>query len=112
MNASTREELTDKLGDMERRLAKRGRKGVKYAVPGHLLIERTDELADETLRRLMPENPSGRERLKKTGYVGSPATVASRILEKDEAGISYLILQCAPTVKTLESFREEVLPLL
>src|SRR5271157_357443 len=42
------------------------------------------------------------ERIERTGYVGSPETVASKlILEKDETGIYYMIFQCAPTTRAL-----------
>jgi FMNH2-dependent dimethyl sulfone monooxygenase len=112
MNSSTSEEVTRKIDDMEERLFKRGRKGMKYAVPGILLIEKTDEIAGEKLRRLLPDNKPAIERIERTGYVGSPETVASRILEKDETGISYIIFQCAPTTPTLEAFKENVLHLL
>jgi len=81
-------------------------------LPGLLLIEKTDEMAEEKLRRLLPENKNLRKIKKKTGYVGSPETVASKILEKNETGIDYIIFQCAPTVSTLETFGAEVLPLL
>ena len=112
MNGSTKEEVIEKIDNMKERLAKRGRKSMEYAVPGHLIIEETDEMAEEKLLRLLPENNPGRERIKSTGYVGSPETVASKILEKDEAGLHYIIFQCAPTVSTLKTFEEEVLPLL
>jgi len=112
MNESTKIEVTEKISDMEERLAKRGRGRIKYALPGLLLIERTDEMAEERLRRLLPENKDLREIKKKTGYVGSAETVASKILEKDETEIDYIIFQCAPTVSTLKTFGEEVLPLL
>jgi len=112
MSSSTKEAVTEKIRNMEERLEKRGRKSIKYAVPGHLIIEKTDEMAEERLRRLLPKNRSAVELLKATGYVGSPETVASKILEKDETGLSYIIFQCAPTISTLNIFKENVLPLL
>jgi FMNH2-dependent dimethyl sulfone monooxygenase len=112
MSGSSKEEVITKISDMEERLKERGRKTMKYAVPGHLIIDKTDEKAEERLRWLVPTNEHRRERIKQTGYIGSPETVANKILEKDETDLNYIIFQCAPTVPTLMNFKENILPLL
>lgn len=112
MSGSSADDLVEKIDDMEARLAKRGRRSIQYAAPGYLLIDTTDELAEHRLRQLLPTHADTRQRLLHTGYVGSPETIAEKILAKDRAGLDYIIFQCAPTVSTLIQFREDVLPLL
>ena len=112
MNGSSTKEVIDKINDMEARLTQRDRKSIKYATPGHLIIDVTDEKAERKLKQLLPTNEQGRERLKQTGYIGSPEIVANKILEKDEAVLHYIIFQCAPTVPTPKNFQDRVLPLL
>jgi FMNH2-dependent dimethyl sulfone monooxygenase len=112
MSGSSAAEIVDKIADMETRLANRGRPSIQYAAPGYLMIDTTDEHAKQRLKRMLPTNANARQHLLHTGYIGSPATVAEQILEKDHAGLDYIIFQCAPTVSTLVQFKEHVLPLL
>jgi FMNH2-dependent dimethyl sulfone monooxygenase len=111
MSNSTLTEGIEKISDMNERLAQRGKRPMQYACPGLLVIETTDKQAEHVIRS-RTANKKAFNRVMATGYVGSPETVAEKILARDETGIDYIIFQCAPTISTLQRLREDVLPLL
>lgn len=111
MSRSTPQEAREKIQDMTARLRRRGNTSMNYACPGLLVIEATDDQAQQVVRQ-RTQNTKNFQRILATGYVGSPETVAATILEKDAVGLDYIIFQCAPSVTTLQRFHEQVLPLL
>lgn len=86
------QETIEKIRDMKERMAKRERKRMKYACPGLLVIDETDEKAEQVVCDLTSKIKAF-NRIMETGYVGSPETIASKILEKDETCVDYIIFQ-------------------
>jgi FMNH2-dependent dimethyl sulfone monooxygenase len=111
MSSSTLTEGHEKITDMNERRAQRGKRSMQYACPGFLVIERTDEQAEQVIR-YRTGNTKAFNRMMATGYIGSPETVAEKIRAREATGIDYIIFQCAPTIATLQRFYEDVLPLL
>lgn len=112
MRGSTVAAAEEKMADMEKRLAKRGRSRIQYAVPGMVFLGKTDDDAREAVKRTVGENATLLDNVLATGFVGSAETIADRIGKLGEIGFDYVILQITPTLKTLENLKEAVLPLL
>ena len=54
----------------------------------------------------------GLERRTATGLVGSPETIAERIMAFHEAGVELFLLQFHPMLEEMERFASQVMPLL
>jgi len=112
MMASTVESLKEKIADMNRRLEKRGRSKIMYAVPGRTFIDETDEKAQNKLRNLAKNNVEVFENVCSTGFVGSAASIAERIAKLAEIGFDYVIFQITPALQTLDCMEKQLMPLL
>lgn len=112
MGNSTEEQIRGKIADMEKRLKKRGRSKIQYAVPGHIFVDEEDKKAQERAKNLLGGNATALNLVLETGFVGSPQTVAEKIENISKMGINYIIFQAAPTTEVLEILKEKILPLL
>ena len=62
-------------------------------------------------RRVTLEDYSVSNRGLAAGLVGTPESVAERIIEFERVGVNLLLLQCSPQLEEMERFAEEVIPL-
>jgi len=112
MGNSSVEQIREKIADMEKRLEKRGRSKIQYAVPGHFFVDEKDKKARDRVKSLLLGYPASLNRVLETSFVGSPETVTEKIENISEIGINYIIFQAAPTPEALEILKEKILPLL
>lgn len=105
-------EVEKNIADMKRRLQKRGKEKIEFAVPALTFVRDTDEQAKDYVKSFTRGNDDARYRAIETGLVGSPGTVAEKIDQLDEIGIDHLLLHFTPTLPEFERFVEEVMPLL
>lgn len=112
MGNSTEEQIKEKVADMEKRLKRRGRSKIQYAVPGHIFVDDEDKKAQERVKKLLRGNAATWDRVFETGFVGSPETVAEKIEKISETGVNYIVFQAAPTTEVLDILKEKILPLL
>ncbi len=112
MGNSTEEQIKEKIADMEKRLKRRGRSNIQYAVPGHIFVDDEDKKAQERVKNLLRGNAAALNRVLETGFVGSPETVAEKIEKITETGVNYIIFQAAPATDVLDILKEKILPLL
>lgn len=112
MGNSTEEQIKEKITDMEKRLKRRGRSNIQYAVPGHIFVDEGDKKAQERVKNLLRGNTATLNRVLETGFVGSPETVAEKIQKISETGVNYIIFQAAPTTDVLDVIKEKILSLL
>lgn len=101
---------------MASRLEEKGRKGKRnelgYAIPGNIYLDESDEEARRHLKQLVEDNSSMFEELLQRAFLGSPESVAERILKLSELGFDYIIFRISPALKTLEEIEKKLLPLL
>lgn len=112
MGNSSVELIREKVADMEKRLEKRGRSKIQYAVAGHFFVDETDKKARDRVKSLLLAYPATLNRVLETSFVGSPETATERIENISEIGINYIIFQASPTSDALEILKEKILPLL
>jgi len=109
MGDRTPEEARDSVRGIEGLLA--GRE-IEYALSCHLVVEDSDEKAQERLRRLLLGDESRFANIVSQGLIGAPETIVDKLRRYEEAGIDYLLLKPAPTLEGLEAFGEKVWPYL
>jgi FMNH2-dependent dimethyl sulfone monooxygenase len=105
MYDSPPEEVRNKIRGFQSLL---GSKKMQYAVSTHVIPGKTDEEAQQRLEALTQGNVRAKERIEKTGVVGSPKTVYEKLNEYSNNGIDHLLLKFSQTTKDL-SFLEEIL---
>lgn len=105
MYDSSPEDVCTKIRDFQSLL---GNNKMQYAVSTHVIPGMTDEEAQQRLEALTQGNVRAKERIKKTGIVGSPKTVYEKLTEYSNNGIDHLLLKFSQTTKDL-SFLEEIL---
>lgn len=105
MYDSSPEEVRNKIRGFQSLL---GNKKMQYAVSAHVISGETDEKAQQRLEVLTQGNIRVKERIEKTGVVGSPKTVREKLTEYSNNGIDHLLLKFSHTTKDL-SFLEETL---
>jgi len=111
MRGSTIQAAEQKIEDMKKRLAKRGRKRIMYAVPGIVFLGETDKAAQEAVKRTIGEAVL-LDNVQATGFIGCGETIAERIGKLGDLGVDYVILQITPALKMMQDLIEIVLPLL
>ncbi|MFQ6077054.1 MAG: LLM class flavin-dependent oxidoreductase, partial [Candidatus Bathyarchaeia archaeon] len=111
MGAYTPQEAEEKIRDMTRRLDERGRRGIKYAIPGRVFIERTDEGAKRRVERLVGDNVNLLKNVLARDFVGSPQTISERIQQLSDLGFDDIILKVSPALKTLDALEEYLMPM-
>jgi FMNH2-dependent dimethyl sulfone monooxygenase len=84
---------------------------IEYALSCHLVVEDSDEEAQERLKALLQGDENNYANIMSQGLIGAPGTIEEKLRRYEEAGIDYLLLKPAPTLEGLEAFGEKVLPL-
>lgn len=103
-------EVGENIEDMKRRLKKRGREPIEFAIPALTFVANTDGEAKQKLKCITQGHKNVLDRTLDTGLVGSPETVAGKIKKLEEAGINHLLLQLSPTLPELARFSDQVMP--
>jgi FMNH2-dependent dimethyl sulfone monooxygenase len=105
MYDSSPEEVSSKIRGFQSLL---GNKEMQYAVSTHVIPGVTGEEAQQRLEALTQGNVHVRDRIKRTGIVGSPKTVHEKLAEYSNNGVDHLLLKFSQTTKDL-TFLEEIL---
>jgi FMNH2-dependent dimethyl sulfone monooxygenase len=126
-----------KAADMQQRRDALGLPPIAVGSAGFVVVRDTHEEAERERRRITDVRQSARgyanyqewiantqleqrvsledyavsNRGLRAGLVGTPADVAARIREFEEAGVDLLLLQFSPQYEEMERFAEQVLPL-
>ena len=103
MRGCSLEETRDNITDMKKRLKKRGRNEMEFAIPALTFIRDTDEEAEKQLQKITGGRKNLLDRTLDTGLVGSPLAVAEKIKRLKEIGIDHVLLQLTPTFKELQN---------
>lgn len=137
MHGGTPADLAPKIADMRRRREQLGLPAMQYCMAAYAIVRDTEAEAQRELERITnvaPDSPgygnyrdwlantqleqrvslqdySVSNRGLRAGLVGTPAQVAERVLEFEEAGVDLLLLQCSPQLEEMERFAAEVMPL-
>jgi len=106
ISAGSLEETTQKIADMKNRIGKRK---LEYATYAFALVARTDREAEKLVKKLCPDNPATVGWALRTGLVGSPEKIISRIHNLEEAGINHITLMLSSTLKDIKTFKEEII---
>jgi FMNH2-dependent dimethyl sulfone monooxygenase len=106
MSAVTSEEARQRIADMKSRIG--GRK-LEYATFMFALVGRTEQEAEEQIRKLCGYNQSTLGWALKTGLIGPPAKIAERIQQLEEAGMNHITLMLSSTLQDLKVFYKQVI---
>lgn len=124
-----------KIEDMEARRAKFDLPPMIYGVAGYAIVRDTENEARKEVERITDvrqsaagygnyqdwlantkleqqvslEDYSVSNRGLRSGFVGTPATVAERVGEFEKAGVNLLLLQSSPQLEEMERFAEAVI---
>jgi len=131
------EVLAPRFAEMAERRAATGQAPLQFGVAGYAVVRDTEQEARDEVaritdvkqsargyanyqdwiqntqleRRMSIEDYSVSNRGLRTGLVGTPDQVASRIRELESAGAGLVLLQCSPQLEEMERFAEQVMPL-
>jgi FMNH2-dependent dimethyl sulfone monooxygenase len=105
-------EAKQKADDMLRRLSKKGKDRIEFAIPGRIFMEKTDEAATKRVKQVTGENVTVFKKIMADDFVGAPQTILDRIRQLSDLGFNYIIFQPTPALKTLEQMADCLLPLL
>ena len=108
MAGGTLEDVERNILDMEGRLEKRGRDRIDMAVPGLAFIRATDREAEGLVERVTGGNRKVLDRTLDTGLVGSPRTVAQKVLALADKGAHHVLFQLTPTLEEMDYLKEVV----
>jgi FMNH2-dependent dimethyl sulfone monooxygenase len=129
--------VAQKVTDIQRRRAEIGLEPMLYGMAAYVIVRQTQEDAQKELSRITDVSPgspgygnyrdwiehtrleqqvsledySVSNRGLRAELVGTPETVAARIMELEEAGVGLLLLQFSPQQEEMERFAETVMPL-
>jgi FMNH2-dependent dimethyl sulfone monooxygenase len=129
--------VAPKVTDIQRRRAANGLEPMLYGMAAYVIVRETAGEAQKELSRITDVSPgspgygnyrdwiehtnleqqvsledySVSNRGLRAGLVGTPETVAARIMELEEAGVGLLLLQFSPQREEMERFAETVIPL-
>ncbi|MEP6902601.1 MAG: LLM class flavin-dependent oxidoreductase [Actinomycetota bacterium] len=135
MHGDAPEKVKAKIDDMERRREKLNLPPMTYGVAGYAVVRETEAEAKKEVARITDvkqsaagydnfqdwlantkldqqislEDYSVSNRGLRSGLVGTPDQVATRVAEFEKAGISLLLLQCSPQIEEMERFSEAVI---
>jgi FMNH2-dependent dimethyl sulfone monooxygenase len=136
MHGDPPELVRRKIEDISDRRAKHGLPPMKFGVAGYVVVRDTEVEAERELQRITDvsqsaagynnyqqwlsgtqlekavslEDYSVSNRGLRSGLVGTPDQVASRIAEFEDAGVDLLLLQFSPQLEEMERFGEQVIP--
>jgi len=106
MRGCTLDDAKKFIADMRRRLERGGRHEIDIAIPGLTIIRDSDEEAIKHLDCITGGVKRLLDRTLDTGLVGSPETVANKILALEDLGVTHVLLQLTPTLDELEKVKE------
>jgi FMNH2-dependent dimethyl sulfone monooxygenase len=127
--------VREKIDDMRARRERLGLPPMQYGVAAYTIVRDKEEEAKRELERITDvrqsaagygnyqdwlantkleqrvslEDYSVSNRGLRSGLVGTPARVAERVREFEEAGVDLLLLQCSPQLEEMERFSEAVI---
>ncbi len=127
--------VREKIDDMKARRERLGLPPMQYGVAAYTIVRASDAEAKRELERITDvrqsaagygnyqdwlantkleqrvslEDYSVSNRGLRSGLVGTPARVAERVREFEEAGVDLLLLQCSPQLEEMERFSEAVI---
>ncbi|HEV2764348.1 MAG TPA: LLM class flavin-dependent oxidoreductase [Pyrinomonadaceae bacterium] len=127
--------VSEKVADMSARRERLGLPPMKFGVAAYSIVRDTEEEARKELARITDvrqtaagyenyqqwlagtkleqkvslEDYSVSNRGLRSGLVGTPEQVASRVAEFGAAGVELLLLQCSPQLEEMERFSEAVI---
>ncbi|TCU48268.1 LLM class flavin-dependent oxidoreductase [Curtobacterium sp. PhB146] len=136
-HGGTVEELRTKIAEMKQRRVDAGLPPFEaFGMAAYVIVRETEEEAQAELARITDvqhgnayesyqdfisksqlehvpslEDYSVSNRGLRPGFVGTPAQVAARIKEFEEAGVDTLLLQFSPQLEEMDRFGEQVIPL-
>ena len=125
----------EKIADMRERRAKHSLPPLKFGVAGYAIVRRTEEEAQEELRRITDVRQSAAgyanyqqwlagtqleqqvslqdysvsNRGLRSGLVGTPEQVTKRLAEFEAAGVDLVLLQFSPQIEEMERFGEVII---
>jgi FMNH2-dependent dimethyl sulfone monooxygenase len=135
MHGDPPERVREKIEDMRERRERAGLGPMKFGVAAYTIVRDTEEDARKELERITDvkasaagydnyrqwlagtqleqkvslEDYSVSNRGLRSGLMGTPEQVASRVEEFEEAGVDLLLLQCSPQLEEMERFAESVI---
>jgi FMNH2-dependent dimethyl sulfone monooxygenase len=135
MHGDPPERVREKVSDMSARRERLGLPPMIFGVAGYTIVRDSEEEARKELERITDvrqsaagynnyqqwlagtqleqrvslEDYSVSNRGLRSGLVGTPEQVASRVEEFEDAGASLLLLQCSPQLEEMERFAAEVI---
>jgi dimethylsulfone monooxygenase len=127
--------IREKIADMRARREKLGLPPMRYGVAAYVIVRSTEREARKELARITNVKTSAAgfdnyqqwlsgtklegsmsiqeysvsNRGLRSGLVGTPDQVATRIAEFEKAGVDLLLLQCSPQLEEMERFAAEVI---
>jgi dimethylsulfone monooxygenase len=127
--------IREKIADMRARREKFQLPPMKYGIAAYTIVRDKEEDARKELARITDVNASAAgfdnyqqwlsgtklegqmsiqeysvsNRGLRSGLVGTPDQVATRIAEFEEAGVDLLLLQCSPQLEEMERFAAEII---
>ncbi|TDW72094.1 FMNH2-dependent dimethyl sulfone monooxygenase [Curtobacterium sp. PhB25] len=136
-HGGTVEELRTKIAEMKQRRVDAGLPPFEaFGMAAYVIVRETEEEAQAELARITDvqhgnayesyqdfisksqlehipslEDYSVSNRGLRPGFVGTPAQVAARIKEFEDAGVDTLLLQFSPQLEEMDRFGEQVIPL-
>ena len=106
MKGGSLEEIKENIVDMYKRLRKKGRNKIEFAIPALTFIRDTDKNAKNIVEQTTEGYKNVFNRTMDTGLVGSPETVAQKIKKLESIGIDHVLLQLAPTLTELQNVKK------
>ncbi|MFC2032769.1 LLM class flavin-dependent oxidoreductase [Chloroflexota bacterium] len=100
------EEAQENIADMKKRLAKKGRSQMEYAIPAFAFIRGTDEEAKRHVEQITEGSDGQRKLIIDSGFAGSPETIAQTIRQLESMGINHVLLQLSPTLAELPRVKQ------
>jgi len=103
MKGRSLKETKENIIDMNKRLKKKGRKKIEFAMPALTFIRDTDKEAKNVVDQITEGYKNIFNKTMVTGLVGSPETVAQKIQRLESIGINHILLQLTPTFRELQN---------
>ncbi len=135
MHGDPPEKIGERIADMRARREKMGLPPMKFGVAAYSIVRDTAEEAALELARItnVQSSAAGYENYKqwlagtqleqqvslqdysvsnrglRSGIVGTPQQIKARILEFEEVGVDFLLLQCSPQFEEMERFAASII---
>ncbi len=135
MHGDSPARIREKIGDMRERRERLELPPLKYGIAAYAIVRDTEKEADKELGRVTDVNASAAgfsnyqqwlsgtklegemsmqeysvsNRGLRSGLVGTPDRVKTRVEEFEAAGVDLLLLQCSPQLEEMERFSAEVI---